>query len=663
MFKKILIANRGEIACRIARTARAMGIAVATVHSRPDATALHVKAIGESVLIGEGPARESYLDIEAVIAAAKRVGADAIHPGFGFLSENAEFAQRCAQESLRFIGPAPEVLALFGDKASAKKLATQLGIPTAGGLQEPSDDPDRLIAALADLPVPYILKAVAGGGGKGMRVVRDTATLRADIEGAIREGRSSFGDGRLIAERYLNASRHIEVQILGDGRGNVIHLFDRECSLQRRHQKVIEEAPVTSIAQAMREQLWQHAVKLGEATNYLGLGTVEFAVSKDGTVFLEVNPRLQVEHPVTEEVLGRDLVALQIRTVHDNALPLTQAEVGSPCGVAIQGRLYAEDPARGFVPSTGPVACFEAPPGVRVDAGVESGSTITPYYDPMIAKLIVHADDRPHALAALHAALGDTTVLGVTCNRSFLMDLLSDAAVRANRIDTEFIDHWLASRSDAGIAAREVAAAMALWLLRRRQAPAGEGAWNDWTGLTGWRFACGGAPRVGRPTWTVRSDEREWAVGFGAGAAGHALAVRVDGDIFQVSVRQAASASDHLVSIDGDVLRVRSACADAHVDAMLETRTLSLDIEPAWSDQAGGAAAGQGLVRAPMMGLVIAVHVEAGQAVAAGERLATLESMKMEMTIAAPVAGIVRSVGCEALGKVERNQQLFLVEA
>ena len=664
MFKKILIANRGEIACRIARTARDLGVAVATVHSRPDATALHVKTIGESVLIGEGPARASYLDIEAVIAAARRVGADAIHPGFGFLSENEAFAQRCAEEGLRFIGPAPQVLALFGDKASAKKLAMKLGIPTAGGLQEPSDDPDRLLAALSDLPLPYILKAVAGGGGKGMRVVRDTATLRADIEGAIREGRSSFGDGRLIAERYLSASRHVEVQILGDGRGNVVHLLDRECSLQRRHQKVIEEAPASGIAQAVREQLWQHAVDLGKATDYLGLGTVEFAVGDDGAVFLEVNPRLQVEHPVTEEILGLDLVALQIRTVHDNALPLTQAEVGPARGVAIQARLYAEDPARGFVPSTGQVEAFDAPKAVRVDAGVETGSTITPHYDPMIAKLIAHGDDRARALAALHAALGDTVVLGVTCNRGFLMELLADASVQHNQVDTEFIDRWLSGRSNAAVEGREVAAAMALWLMRRRQASAGAGAWNDWTSLTGWRAGRGSGSQVGRPTWTVRSVEREWAVGFGAGTAGGGgIAVRVDDETFQLAVLGGGTASDHLVSVDGDVLRVRWAYADAHVDAVLGPKTLSLDVEPAWSALAGGKATGQGLVRAPMMGLVIAVHVEPGQPVAAGERLATLESMKMEMTITTPVAGIVRSVGCEPQGKVERNQQLFLVEA
>ncbi|MCC2673610.1 MAG: Carbamoyl-phosphate synthase chain ATP-binding protein, partial [Ramlibacter sp.] len=350
MFHKILIANRGEIACRIARTVRRMGLQAATIHSSADAAGLHVRDIGESVLVGDAPARSSYLDIAAVVAAARRVGADAVHPGFGFLSENPAFAQACRDAGIAFIGPSPEVLALFGDKAAAKELARQLDIPTAGGMAEPSEDVDALLAAVRELPLPCVLKAAAGGGGKGMRVVREAGEARAAIESAIREGRSAFGDGRLIVERYLSAPRHVEVQILGDGAGGVIHLHDRECTLQRRFQKVVEEAPVTSIPDAQRESLWTHALALGRATRYLGLGTVEFAVTADGAVFLEVNPRLQVEHPVTETVTGLDLVALQIETVATGRLPLAQAEVPRPRGVAVQARLYAEDPSQGFLP-------------------------------------------------------------------------------------------------------------------------------------------------------------------------------------------------------------------------------------------------------------------------------------------------------------------------
>jgi acetyl/propionyl-CoA carboxylase alpha subunit len=310
MFRKVLIANRGEIAIRIARTLRRMGIAVATVHSRVDANALHVREIGESVLLGPAPARESYLAIGKVVDAARRVGADAVHPGFGFLSENAAFAQACANAGMTFIGPSPQALALFGDKAAAKQLAAKLGIPTAGGLLEPTEDVDALLAATAKLTLPFILKAAAGGGGKGMRVVRERAGTKAHIEAAIREGRSAFDDGRLIAESYLPQARHVEVQILGDGQGNVLHLFDRECSLQRRYQKVVEEAPVSCLPLEQRQALWAHAVAIGRETRYLGLGTVEFAATPKGAVFLEVNPRLQVEHPVTEAILGLDLVQL-----------------------------------------------------------------------------------------------------------------------------------------------------------------------------------------------------------------------------------------------------------------------------------------------------------------------------------------------------------------
>jgi 3-methylcrotonyl-CoA carboxylase alpha subunit len=658
MVRKILIANRGEIACRIARTVRRLGIQAATVHSSADAHALHVREIGDSVLIGDGPARQSYLDIAAVIAAARRVGADAIHPGFGFLSENAAFARACAEAGIAFIGPAPEVLEMFGDKAAAKRLATKLGIPTAGGLDQPSDDVDALLAAVAPLPLPYILKAVAGGGGKGMRVVREGADVRAAIEGAIREGRSSFGDGRLIAERYLSQPRHIEVQILGDGQGNVVHLFDRECTLQRRYQKVVEEAPVTSLRQPIREQLWAHAVALGEATHYLGLGTVEFAVTGDSAVFLEVNPRLQVEHPVTEAVTGLDLVALQIQTVAQRRLPFVQRNLAPAQGVAVQARLYAEDAAQGFLPSTGTVEVFEAPPAVRTDAGVASGSTITAHYDPMIAKLVAHADDRPQALHRLREALAQTTVLGVTSNRAFLLALLADAAVQANSVTTEFIDTWLAARGKAAEPAEHVAAAMALWLARQRGAVRGSdaGAWFD-ADLTGWHIRHTSSELT--DTWQATSASGVWRTGFGASGIAGSFEVQVDGRVLRVEAPDAQSGNWQSVSVDGRVLRLRAHASARTVCALVGDDQIALDIQPLHADGAAGGAGGQGLVRAPMMGLVIGLDVAQGQTVAAGQRLATMESMKMEMAINAPLAGTVAWVGCAAQARVERHQDLF----
>ncbi|MGV3492990.1 MAG: biotin carboxylase N-terminal domain-containing protein [Ramlibacter sp.] len=659
MFRKILIANRGEIACRIARTVRRMGLQVATVHSQADANALHVREVGESVLVGEAPARSSYLDVAAVLQAAHRVGADAIHPGFGFLSENAAFAAACAQAGITFIGPRPEVLALFGDKAAAKKLARQLDIPTAGGLAEPSEDVDALLAALRDLPLPCVLKAAAGGGGKGMRVVHDAADARAALEAAIREGRSAFGDGRLIAERYLAGPRHVEVQILGDGAGGVLHLHDRECTLQRRFQKVVEEAPVTSLPGHLRDQLAAHAIALGRATRYLGLGTVEFAVTGHDAVFLEVNPRLQVEHPVTEAVTGLDLVQLQVETVATGRLPFEQADLPAPRGVAVQARLYAEDPAQGFLPSTGRVALFEAPAGIRTDAGVANGDSITPHYDPMVAKLIAHGSDRPAALQRLRAALAQTTLLGVASNRGLLLDLLADGEVQRNAVTTEFIDDWLARRGAPAVAARRIAALGALWLRRQRgDDRASLAAWGD-PALAGWRLRRGGPADLPPHTHTLATAHGTWSVGFGAMHEG-ALAVRVENEVLHVDT---GSEGAGVVTVDGQAVRLRVHAGERQVHAAFADGDLVLDLQPLHAARAGGAAAAHGVVRAPMMGVMILVDVQPGQAVQAGDRLGSMESMKMEMALTAPVAGRVASIGCAPQDKVERHQELFRIEA
>lgn len=666
MFKKLLIANRGEIACRIARTARLLGMALATVHSDADADARHVREIGESVRLGPAPARESYLDVEAVLSAAQRVGADALHPGFGFLSENPVLAERCQAAGIAFIGPRPETLALFGDKAAAKRLARELGIPTAAGVDVADDDVERLLLATAGLPMPYILKAVAGGGGKGMRVVHEAAQARAAIEAAMREGRSAFGDGRLLAEHYLSRPRHVEVQILGDGQGEVIHLWDRECSLQRRHQKVVEEAPVLSLPQALRERLWASAVALGRASRYLGLGTVEFAVLGDEAVFLEVNPRLQVEHPVTEAVTSLDLVALQLATVAEGRLPLTQAQVPAPRGVAVQARLYAEDPARGFMPACGELLVFAEPPAAlaRTDAGVASGDPITPHYDPMVAKLIAHGEDRAAALARLREALQQTTVMGVANNRAFLMDLLAHSAVVANEVHTEFIDGWLADwQSGAGSPAptgAEVAAAVAGWLWHSRAADAAVqgGAWLD-EALCAWRMR---SRNEVLHTLRVTGDDglRTWRVGVGAAAQAGTLRVRVDEATYTVARHGHGQATRY--SVDGHHLPLALHTTASGFQLWRGGEATGLQLARLREVSAGQAAATQGSVRAPMMGLITSVAVADGALVAVGERLATLESMKMETPIEAPVAGTVRWVGCAAQDQVERHQALFTIE-
>jgi acetyl/propionyl-CoA carboxylase alpha subunit len=667
MYQKLLIANRGEIACRIARTARSLGLAVATVHSDADADARHVREIGESVRLGGAPARDSYLDVEAVVAAARRVGADALHPGFGFLSENPLLAQRCEAEGIAFIGPRPETLALFGDKASAKQLARELGIPVAAGVDIPDDNVQRLLAATAGLPLPYILKAVAGGGGKGMRVVREATQAREAMEAAIREGRSAFGDGRLLAERYLERPRHVEVQILGDGAGEVVHLYDRECSLQRRHQKVVEEAPVLSLPLAQRQRLWDWAVALGRASRYRGLGTVEFAVLGEEVVFLEVNPRLQVEHPVTEAVTGLDLVALQIATVAQGRLPLAQAQVPAPTGVAVQARLYAEDPARGFLPSCGRLLAVDPPPPelARCDAGVASGDEISPHYDPMVAKLIAHGADRPQALARLREALRHTTVWGVTSNRVFLLDLLADPAVAANAVHTELIDAWLATRGAGpaqAVGAPELAAAVAGWLWwRREQAGGGDGgAWHD-AHLSAWRGRRTEVLHALRAT--TEDGAQAWRIGFGGSGQADGLRVRVDEVVFTVARHGAGEA--RRLSVDGHQLPLVLRHAAEGPRLLRADGEVALCLVPLREarEGAGVDAAAQGSVRAPMMGLVTTVVVVAGERVAAGQRLATLESMKMETPIDAPVAGTVAWVGCAARDQVERHQPLFTIES
>src|SRR5712671_561341 len=449
MFSKILIANRGEIACRVIRTARQMGIATVAVYSDADANALHVAMADEARRIGPPPARESYLNIAAIIEAARRSGAEAIHPGYGFLSENPDFAEACAKAGLVFIGPPAAAIRAMGSKAAAKALMEGHGVPVVPGYHGEAQDAASLAAEAERIGYPVLIKASAGGGGRGMRIVTRADEFARALVGAKREAAGAFGDDRILLERYLERPRHIEVQVFGDTQGNIVHLWERDCSIQRRHQKIVEEAPAPGLDKARREKLGEMAVAAARAVGYVGAGTVEF-IAEDGAMknfyFMEMNTRLQVEHPVTEAVTGLDLVEWQIRVAAGEPLPLCQPDLVLR-GHAIEARLYAEDPERGFLPQTGTLHGLRFPPSrlARVDTGVRQGDTITPFYDPMIAKIIAWGEDRAAAVGRLRRALAETAVLGVKTNLEFLALVAEHPEFASGAVDTGFIERHRAS--------------------------------------------------------------------------------------------------------------------------------------------------------------------------------------------------------------------------
>ena len=444
--KTLLIANRGEIACRIARTARASGITPVGVHSQADANALHVREIGKSVCIGAGPASESYLKIDAVIAAAQSVGADAIHPGYGFLAENPDFARSVEAAGMIFMGPTPETLERFGDKASAKEAAVAASVPVISGAEGARSDPEQIAEEVRQMGLPVLLKAVGGGGGRGQRLVTDETTLVEDIEGALREANSTFGSEGLLLERFLPEARHVEVQIAGDGKGHVVHLFERDCTLQRRHQKVIEEAPAWGLPRTLLDDIARDAVRLGETLDYRGLGTVEFLVAGGEYFFLEVNPRIQVEHPVTEAIFGVDLVREQIRIADGKALSCKQDEIRFS-GHAIECRINAEDPFT-FAPSPGKIDYYHAAGGmhVRVDSGLYAGYRVPPYYDSMIAKLIVYGRSREKCMMRLRRALEEMVIEGVKTSIPLHQELIQQADVQSGDYSIKWLEKWLQER-------------------------------------------------------------------------------------------------------------------------------------------------------------------------------------------------------------------------
>ena len=619
MFTKILIANRGEIACRVIETARRMGVATVAVHSDADAHAKHVAMADEAVHIGPSPVAESYLRGDRIIRAARDTGAQAIHPGYGFLSENPDFVDAVAAAGLTFIGPSASAIRAMGLKDAAKKLMEEAGVPVVPGYHGAEQDADFLARQAEQIGYPVLIKARAGGGGKGMRKVDDPRDFRAALEGAQREGQASFGDAAVLIEKWITTPRHIEMQVFGDGT-RAVHLYERDCSLQRRHQKVIEEAPAPGMTAEMRAAMGAAAVRAAEAIGYSGAGTIEFIVDgsdglrPDGFWFMEMNTRLQVEHPVTEAITGVDLVEWQLRVAAGEPLPMAQEDIPLN-GHAFEARLYAEDAAKGFLPATGRLSALRFPDGVRADSGVRAGDEITPFYDPMIAKLITHGPTRAVALGQLRAALEDTTVAGSVTNLPFLAALTRHAGFAAGEVDTGLIGRDQEALTTVPEPGDRVVAVAALAALGLTDPPARAG-FTLWTPLIHSVDLGGTVARVtvrGPDAFDVAIDGRPVAL-RGVARDGHAL--RAGGARFRV-VREPG----RVTVFDAAVPHVFTP-----VDPLV---------------QAAEAGAGGDMLTAPMPGLVKIVNAAPGDAVAKGDALIVMEAMKMEHTLTAPRDGIV----------------------
>ena len=626
-FRKILVANRGEIACRVMRTAHRLGYATVAVYSDADGCALHVQQADEAVRIGPAPAAESYLDVAALLDAARRTGADAVHPGYGFLSERADFAQACADAALVFVGPPPQAMRAMGDKALAKQRMIDAGVPCAPGYWGEDQSDARLAAEAARLGLPLLVKAVAGGGGRGMRLVRESDELSAALAGARREAASAFGDGRLMLERLIDHGRHIEIQVFADAHGNAVHLGERDCTAQRRRQKVIEESPSPVVDAALRAAMGRDAVAAALAVGYRGAGTVEFIVdARMKHYFLEMNTRLQVEHPVTECVTGLDLVEWQLRVAAGEPLPLAQDQVGFS-GHAIEARLYAEDPYDGWKPQTGRVAGWQPEhAGVRVDHGLAEGDEVTPYYDAMVAKFVAHGSDRADAVRRLTRALQRTPLIGLRHNGRFLIDLVNHPQFTAAQLTTTRLDEWAAAgepllqRPRPTARAWRIAAALLAGPAGGR--PASVAAFD----LT---LRCQGEQR------TVRVPEASASV---LGWRGHEARVSVDGVQQTVTALRTGQAL-HLAQ-NGAVFVFEEPSALPGADAGVDPRR----------------------ARSPVAGVVAKVAVQPGDRVASGQPLVCVEAMKMEMWLHAGADGTVRAVHVKTRDAVAAGTVMVEIE-
>ncbi|MFC7675425.1 biotin carboxylase N-terminal domain-containing protein [Mycolicibacterium sp. GCM10028919] len=630
-FDTVLVANRGEIAVRVIRTLRAMGIRSVAVFSDADAGALHVAEADVAVRLGPAPARQSYLDIAKVVEAARRTGAQAVHPGYGFLSENADFAAALQDAGIAFIGPPVTAIQTMGDKIAAKAAVSAFGVPVVPGISRPGLTDDDLIGGVGDVGFPVLVKPSAGGGGKGMRVVHAAADLPAALISARREAAAAFGDDTLFIERFVLNPRHIEVQVVADGHGNVVHFGERECSLQRRHQKVIEEAPSPLLDPATRARIGAAACDTARSVDYTGAGTVEFIVSADRPdefFFMEMNTRLQVEHPVTEMVTGTDLVELQVRIAAGEKLTVVQDDVVLS-GHAIEARVYAEDPARDFLPTGGTVLDVVSSSLARNDSGIRVGTVVGSDYDPMLAKVIAHADDRDGALRALDRALADTAVLGVTTNVDFLRFLLADPDVAAGRLDTGLLDRRLPDYGGSPADDDELMAAAAHhWL--ERWALAGN---DPWSVPSGWRAGVHAATTI-----RLRAGERTEHVHI-TGTPAAATARVEDGE--RRSLSATLDGRDLTVTLDG--LRAEYVVAAAEHVTWLHGggRTTAVEEVREAPVRPDDAHAGDAELVSPMPGSVVAVGAEDGASVTSGSVVVTVEAMKMEHALSAPVDGVV----------------------
>jgi 3-methylcrotonyl-CoA carboxylase alpha subunit len=644
MFASVLIANRGEIACRIARTARRMGLRTIAVYSDVDADAPHVRQCDAAYLIGAAPARESYLDAEKLLAVARESGAACIHPGYGFLSENADFAEACAQAGIVFVGPPPAAIRAMGLKDRAKALMSEAGVPVVPGYHGDQQDDTFLKRKAYELGYPVLIKAIAGGGGKGMRLVERHADFDSSIAAARREAASAFGDDRVLIEKYITAPRHIEIQIFADKRGNAIHLYERDCSLQRRHQKVIEEAPAPGMTDDLRARMGAAAVAAAKAVGYAGAGTVEFiadgagGLKRDGFWFMEMNTRLQVEHPVTEAITGFDLVEWQFRIAAGERLPVTNQTEIPLRGHAVEARLYAEDPERGFLPSTGTLVALSFPDadGLRVDSGVEQGGEISPYYDPMIAKLIAHADTREAALDRLGAALDSTIVAGPRTNLAFLSALCRSPDFRKGDFDTGYIARH---HSELGLDAQGIdapaAASGAAHLIAgaRAETAVPDAPVSPWDIADGFQLS---GERATRLPIVVNGDPAQ-------------AVLDVSTRPWRISVQDAEpDPAATLIEVPNAVYVLRGG---------RQTLVSIADFEAIDSDHA----AGDGTVRAPMHGKLLALLVAAGEVVSKGHRLAIIEAMKMEHALVAPHDGVVTEIAVAVGAQIAEGARIMAI--
>ncbi len=655
-FRTLLIANRGEIAVRVIRTARAMGLRTVAVYSEADRDAMHVALADEAVLLGPARARDSYLNIAAVIEAARKTGAEAVHPGYGFLSENAEFAAACLDAGLVFVGPTAAMMTAMGSKSGSKFLMEQAGVPLVPGYHGEAQDEATLAKAADKVGFPVLVKASAGGGGRGMRIVRSAKELAAAVTSAKREAKAAFGDDRMLIEKFVENPRHIEVQVIGDSHGNLLSLFERECTLQRRHQKVIEEAPSPTLDHAQREAVCAVARKAAAAVDYVGAGTIEFVSNGRDVFFIEMNTRLQVEHPVTELITGIDLVEWQLRVAFGEKLPLKQDEIRLN-GHAIEARIYAENPHKNFMPSVGQIRTWHMPEetsGLRIDAGYREGDAVSPHYDAMLAKMIAWAPTREAAIERLNRGLEESDVRGVVTNIPFLSALLTHPDVRANAIDTGFIERELKHLTPAPPETHdlELCAAATAILIQESHAALAD-AHSPWR-TSGWM-------PVGRRRRVFefrhgQGAEQAISLHYGNGPAKWSIGER------ELSFSFATTADGGFdLTLHGVKSRV-FAVVEGH-ELYLRTRNGRFDLH--WVDPFGGddeEQVGEDKITAPLPGTVVALLAEVGAKLEKGAPILTLEVMKMEQTLRAPFAGVLKAIKCKVGDIVAEGVELAVVE-